>query len=185
MQRFTCDKTLQFEFGAEWQNSVIEFDAADVIQKAQNSLPSTKAVDYLGIHRNKLYFIEVKDFRGEQRRIEQKNKYQTEDALLNVIACKVRDSVACLVGTMQDSRISQIWSPYKQLICQPQTTIKVIFWYEEDKQNRKRRTAGANFLSNQLKKKLKWLTTKVLVVDMQQSPAIDLIVSNVKREQLN
>jgi hypothetical protein len=63
---------LAFEFGERWR--VLKLDEHQYYRKHIGKIDETKAVDFVGIFDDKkLYFIEVKDFRGY--RIENKDRF--------------------------------------------------------------------------------------------------------------
>jgi len=57
------ESRLEFRFEAPWE-PVFQWDRIDAYRKGLARLPSTSAVDFIGLHGSDPYFIEVKNFRG-------------------------------------------------------------------------------------------------------------------------
>lgn len=152
---------LAFDFGDGWE--VLDFDKLPDYRKASLMLPGTKGVDFLGIYGDDLYLIEVKDFRGR--------KIADEENLLLEVAQKMRDTLACILAFYRTSNRDKDWQPYFDLLRKKETRIKVVFWLEKvpahkvirDSYRYERATSEFSILQNTLKRKLKWLTSHVLV----------------------
>jgi hypothetical protein len=137
----------------------------DYLQKIRK-LTGTKAVDFVGLQDGEdgvLYWIEVKEFRGY--RIQNKQRL-SDGELAQEVAEKVRDSLAGVVGAYQTtSAESDVWRPFVRALWR-KAAIRVLLWLEEDNMPRPRgrRDNAAQVLSEEIKKKLKWLTARVFVV---------------------
>jgi len=167
-------------------------------RKHIGKLDGTKAVDFVGLYDNEvLYFIEVKDFRGH--RIENKERLlkgklpscqlvngecQFDKGCLSLpieLAQKVRDSIACIIGSCRTSSEPEVWLPYANCLCHQK--IKVILWLEHDLPDYPllRKKAMASISTKIFKQKLKWLTAKVLVCSSDKQGLPDVKVSNLHR----
>ena len=80
---------LQFSFGESWK--VLKWDGHSAFAGGLGKVQHTKAVDFLGLHIDLPWFIEVKDFRSH--RIENKKRL-TSGELAEEVADKVRDTLA-------------------------------------------------------------------------------------------
>jgi len=168
---------LLFEFSDQWQ--IMKFDDAPGYRNWIGKLQETKAIDFLGIlSANKLYFIEVKDFRGD--RIQNEQRLLSGDLAIEV-AQKVRDSLACIIGAARTPSQAQEWQHYQSFLCNTKTQIFVILWLEYDLPTHsvKRKKVRTSVGSNVLKKELRWLTSHVLVSNMSSQMIPDLTVSNL------
>ena len=128
----------------------------------KDALEDTKAVDFVALcepaeGESHLYWIEVKDYRA-QPRPEQKR-------LAAIVAQKTRDSVAGVVGFFRTSGTPDVWRPFMQALSGKKTVVKVLFWLEERSLAGpvQRRANRAQVQAQEIKRRLKWLTTKVIV----------------------
>lgn len=164
---------IQFEFADEW--AVLKFDEETAYTNWIEKLDETKAIDILGLHENTvLYLIEIKDFRGH--RIQNERRLISGELAIEV-GQKVKDSVACIIGAGRNPSHAEKWSTYKQALCDDRVSLCVILWLEFDPpyHRSKRKKVNASVESNQLKKKLRWLTSRVFVTNVknhQDSPFI-------------
>ena len=135
---------LAFDFDdASWQ--VMRWDAPNpgYVNGIRN-LPKSKAVDLIGIHDQKLFLIEVKDYRYYNR--------QKEDPPPLEFAWKVRDTIAGLVGMYRHGDYEPL-GPFVALLANPNQRVIPILWLED--QDLKRDDALT--LKGQVEKQLKWL----------------------------
>ncbi len=177
MTEFT-EKYLQFTFGPRWE--VAKLDEHPAYRQGIEKLSHTKAVDFLAVlDGHALYFMEVKDFRSY--RIENERRLTTGELTLEW-GHKVRDSVACIVGAYRQSE-ETLWNRCVAILRDKGQEIKVVLWLEYDppRYDRKRQQVQASIDQNILKKKFKWLTNKVLVVNLQNNTLPDLSVENLAR----
>lgn len=167
---------LRFDFGDSW--TVEKYDDHRDYRKKIGKLDGTRAIDFVGVlDERELFLIEVKDLRGF--RIE--NKGRVEQGLLALeVAFKVRDTLSGLVAAHRRSSEPETWEPYVRTLSQPQRRLSVVLWLEEDrpagKVRSQREAAARGTLTQILKKRLRWLTTKVAVVDRDGSHLPDLEV---------
>lgn len=165
MTRFE-EGRLAFAFDDQWNDSVIKFDEHHDYRNMANSLSGTKGVDFLGILGGELYFIEVKDFRGY--RIQNKKRIK-DGGLTTEIGQKIKDTVACIVGSVRVSSTPEIWQDRRDLLMNNKRKIKVVLWIEEDPPRRKNFAVSQNTLKNELKKKLEWLAVRVDVRSLRET----------------
>jgi len=138
------ESKIDFNFNNNWK-PIIQFDkhidykklekigSFKDIDKERNlvSVRGPKAVDFLGILDNKLYFIEVKNFRNY--RIENKDKLEnTGENLMISVAHKVKDSLACIIGgSLNSTNDKELWQKSLKILSD-EKKIKVILWLEMD-----------------------------------------------------
>jgi hypothetical protein len=124
----------------------------------------TKAVDILGVREARLYLIELKDFRGH--RIE--SKQRQIDELPLEIGLKVRDSLAGMIGAAIFA--DEPTSPFVLgLTClgrlvQPRVVALITEDANPAWNHPGKRAAVAHERLQNLKRRLRWLTTKVSVL---------------------
>lgn len=149
------EQNLRFEFADTWQ--LFQLDEHPSYRKGIEKLNGTKAVDFLGLHKNILYFIEIKDFRGY--RIQNKNRL-TNGELAVEFGQKIRDSIACIVGGYRRQSYTDLYRDYFQNL-ESDRDIKLVLWLELDpprnEYDRKRRQPYIQL--NLYKNKLRWLGT--------------------------
>ncbi|WP_437939327.1 hypothetical protein [Sorangium sp. So ce341] len=122
----------------------------------------TKAVDIVGVREGRLYLIEVKDYRGYP--IETKKRQPHE--LPIAIACKVRDTVAGLVGAGRQGAEPWVES-CARLLVERKARVHVIAWIADPDLRAaepiKKREIWQKERSDRLKQRLSWLTRYVTV----------------------
>jgi hypothetical protein len=156
-QRFTFDDR-------HW--TVVKYDDHDDYVKRIAKLPETKGMDFVGLLRQgglTLCWIEAKDFRGY--RIQNKARL-TAGELAVEIAQKVRDSIAGVIGAYRTSGASHVWKPFIDAMRRKDCAIRVVLWLEQDPMpgTLARRKSAAQMLNDELAKRLRWITAKVVVV---------------------
>jgi hypothetical protein len=164
MTAFT-EGNLRFDFDHRW--IVVKYDAdSGDYRKKMDTLEDTKAVDFVALCKRDdgeehLYWIEVKDYRTQRRPDQQR--------LAKIVAQKTRDSVAGVMGFYRTSGTPDIWPPFVQALSRKRTTVKVLFWLEERPLPGppKRRFNRAQVQANEIKRRLKWLTTKIVVASQR------------------
>ncbi|HVK68188.1 MAG TPA: hypothetical protein VM694_27205, partial [Polyangium sp.] len=116
---------IRFLFGESW--TVVEkWDDSRLYREGIHELDGTKAVDIVGVRNGDLYLIEVKDFRGHA--IETKRRQPSELPL--AIGCKVRDTLAGLIGASRQS--GEPWvETCAKLLLDGKRRIYVIAWFED------------------------------------------------------
>ncbi len=160
------ESNLTFNFDDSWKY-VIKFDESIFYQKIMMKyLQESKAVDFVGIKNNSLYFIEVKHQENE-------NTILNLDEKFNKIGQKIRDSLALIIGINCIGKASEEFLEYKKILCCNSPDIRIILWNENDwvqiapSKTRKNSTPN-NRLTNRLKKKLLWLTNSVFINSIEQ-----------------
>jgi hypothetical protein len=154
---------LQFDFDQRW--TVVKYDGpdpGDYRTKLKDTLEDTKAVDFVALCKpadgaEHLFWIEVKDYRAQPR--------PDQKRLATIVAQKTRDSVAGVVGFYRTSSAADVWSPFMQALSRKKTVVKVLFWVEERPLAgpAQRRVIRAQVQAREIKRRLKWLTAKVIV----------------------
>ncbi len=160
-----------------------KYDAHRDYRQRIGKLEGTGAVDFIGIYDEKdLFFIEVKDFRGF--RIQSKGRLERGQLALEV-ARKVRDTIPGLVAAYRRCSEPEVWRPYVSALMRRQKRLYVALWIEEDRPAGKvltrRRVVSRGTLTKTLKQKLRWLTTKVAVLDREQPSLPDLRVAGLRQ----
>ena len=158
-------------FDESWQ--VEKYDEHADYHKLLQQVDGTKAVDFIATRTTGpkvLYLIEVKDFRGY--RTEQKQEL-TSGELASEIVQKVRDTLPGLIGGCRTSSKQDAWRPFASGLLDLQTEIRVIVWLESESRSPYPDDKAKSTLIEQLKRKLRWLTTKVAVLSLKQGPPPD------------
>lgn len=171
--------SIRFEFGSTW--SIVKLDEDVGYRSGIEKVDQTKAVDFAGVNnKDDLFLIEVKDFRGY--RIENKQRLANGELAVE-IAQKVRDSIACIIGCNRMYDTPDTWSKMAKLLANKTRDIRIVIWLEHDlPSNPKLRTkANAAIATDVFKKKLFWLTTKVLVADSNGNILPDVNISNLPK----
>jgi len=157
------ERYLRFSFGESWQ--VEKYDETDGCAKLQKAIDGTKAIDLVAIESTNssvLYLIEIKDFRRFS--IAERQEVQSGDLVFE-IAQKVRDTLPGLIGAWRTSSQSHVWKPYVERLLNPETEIRIVVWLELDPGSPNQNSRSLKTIGNELKKKLRWLTTKIIVVN--------------------
>ena len=158
---------LAFAFDNGWRAE--KYDKHYDFRRKIGKLQSTKAVDFIAFDGAECLFIEVKDFRTH--RID--NKLRLSGPLAQEVALKVRDSIAGIIGATRCSCTPETWAPFAQSIANPKKQLKVILWVEDDTAwNPWVWRQKASVLTNVLRKQLAWLTTRVIVMNLQTSGGV-------------
>ncbi|MEZ5672967.1 MAG: hypothetical protein R3E08_11560 [Thiotrichaceae bacterium] len=172
------ESRLKFNFADTWQ--IFQLDSSNFYRKRLSAqVEETKAVDFVGIHQQVLYFVEVKNFKGH--RIENKGRLEKSE-LSTESAQKVRDSIACIIAANRSSETEK-WQDYKKLLCNPETMLKVIIWLEQDLPKYRRQKARNSTEIKRFKEKLSWLTSQVFVVNQENHRLPDVTVENSSHAQ--
>jgi hypothetical protein len=157
---------LEFIFDdAKWPVQ-IKYDDTPSYRRMNRQLRETKAVDFIvGDAKERLFFIEIKDFRGY--RIENKQRISSGE-LANEVALKVRDSLAGVIGAHRNPSVPDEWKDIVSSLTNRAKDVKVVLWLEEDgDRGSKKGTTDASMVAKVLKEKLGWLTSRVMVVSQR------------------
>lgn len=158
-----AEGSLQFHFDDRW--TALKYDGPDPgdYRAKMDALEDTKAVDFVALYtpvdgNEQLYWIEVKDYRTQRR--------PNQQGLAAVVAQKTRDSIAGVVGFFRTSATPDLWRPFMRALSRKNTVVKVLFWLEERPLPGppQRRINRAHVQAMEIKRRVRWLTTKVAVV---------------------
>lgn len=175
MSRVFTEGKLEFTFDDTW--TVQKWDDEPAYRDGIGRVGSSRAVDFCGIRKGLLFIVEVKDFRGY--RIENKGRLTSEtsakgqiEPLAEEIAIKVRDTIAGMVGARR-CRLTEEhhWKPVLHALGDPTAGLHIVLWLEEDFPRSPLQTST---LQENLRRKLAWLTTKVLVSSHKDLHSIPL-----------
>ncbi len=155
---------LRFNFAASWtESNVKKLDAhAFYRSRVVRALQHTKAVDFAGIYPpGEIYLVEVKDYRvGDGG--------PTVQDLAQAVAEKVHDSVAVAVAAAREYNPpgADCLPEIGRTLPDPNHTLRVILWVEDPTSGVNKQKHELSVLTNVLKKKLRWITSKVLAVGL-------------------
>ena len=164
------ESELRFVFDENQWNIVTQFDGEKDYKKVKDHLKGTKAIDFLGTTDNKIFFFEMKGFRGYQNQTSVKERLaDNAEDLTTEIAQKVRDTLACLLaGARNSTNKSDAWQECCKIITESHKPLIIIAWIEEDTPNetmRKRLKVQNTVRRDKLAKKLSWLTKRVFIMN--------------------
>lgn len=148
---------INFCFQPNW--SVFKYDEHLAHKKVEKFLKPTKAVDFLGVHNNRLYFVEVKNYRNHTDDKSTKEVLQENgEELMRQIAIKVRDTIATSTGAARfTTNDVAFFSQVNQLLLDDNQKLVIIACIELDTVNDKERKAKMGIWQQKLKQKLSWL----------------------------
>lgn len=170
------EDALELEFDDEW-NVVVKWDDTATYRNGIQKLQESKAVDVLAYSRSRglLLMIEIKDFRNH--RIENKPRV-SKGALFEEVGLKVRDTIAGVRGaarTGDDPELQEIARRVASSI-----SLIVILLLEEDPDarvipsvTRKRRKGRQSMMTQELKTRVRWLTSRALVGSRSHSAFVE------------
>jgi len=170
------ESNLTFTFEeTHWE--ILKYDEDPKYIEISNALAGTKAIDFLGFYNNStLIMFEIKGFRGygSQKSVNARLAEGME-VLSTEIAQKVKDTVAAIVGISRNIQTDDtLWEKaVKQIIENKNVTI--VAWIEEDLNSIALKARKKNEMSvraENLKNKLKWLTTSVFVDNIKEQHAV-------------
>lgn len=171
------ESKLRFDFAdADWQN-VLQYDETKTFQNLKNAIEHTKGVDFLGILQGKsLCIFEIKNFRTPEDGGRPKEK-DRKMPLVDEIAQKVRDSIVGIAAGAKNSTNCQADFQAMLPYFMNSKPIQIIFWLEEDdavlKSKFYQKKLGAQ--KNLLKQKLKWLTSRVHILNTKNNRFADVL----------
>lgn len=171
---------INFCFQASW--TVFKYDEHLSHKKVEKFLKPTKAVDFLGIHNDKMYFVEVKNYREHTDDESTQEVLQGNgEELMRRIAIKVRDTIATSTGSARFSTNNKaFFTQVNRLLLDDNKKLTVIACIELDAPNDKERKAQMGIWQQKLKQKLSWLhAAKISVNSVENITDImpDLAVS--------
>lgn len=156
---------INFRFNPDW--TVFKYDENTAHKKVEKCLKPTKAVDFLGIHDNRLYFVEVKNYRkhtndGSTREVLR----DSGEELMRRIAIKVRDTIATSTSSARFSTNDRdFFTQVNQLLLNDEKKVTVIACVEFDASNEMERKVKMSIWQNKLKQKLSWLHASKISVN--------------------
>ena len=156
---------INFCFQPNW--TVFKYDEHLAHKKVEKYLKPTKAVDFLGIHNNKIYFVEVKNYRDhtDDESTQEVLRGKGEE-LMRQIAIKVRDTIATSTGSARSStHDEEFFTQINQLLLDNSKKLTVIACIELDVSNDKERKAQMGIWQQKLKQKLSWLHATTISVN--------------------
>jgi hypothetical protein len=178
----------QFVFGETW-SAVIKYDDHHSYRRGPEKLKgvidgvpqSTRAVDVVAQDRQgRLLLLEAKDFRGH--RIENQKRLSSGELALET-ALKVRDTIAALVGAVQNNRDETAYPDIRYALCGKELpALYIVLWSEDDAQktdDMAKRQLRA--VSDSLKQHLSWMRGARIAVHSSWTPlrSLDIAVSNL------
>lgn len=155
---------------ADW--NLRKWDDSTAYRKGlQKLIEGSKAVDLVGLRRQVVYFIELKDFVGHH--IENKQRLTSPDLPIEV-ASKVRDTVSGLVG--EGREVGTEWTEVSRELV-GRNHLHVILWVFVDKHELKNEVT-MNTLEQELSKRLRWLKKcRVRIATTQDDHALEGITA--------
>lgn len=121
------EQSLRFTFGDAWR--VLSFDDHPDTRKHVGKLSGRKAVDFVGLHREQLYLIEVKDFRGA--RVQNRNRLTT-GGLAEEVSLKAFDTLAGLVLAHRHDGADPLWADAIANLSRGRRRPVVALWLEDE-----------------------------------------------------
>jgi hypothetical protein len=168
---------LTFKFDDTW-NIVIDYDkpgTSDYARYFQND--KVTAVDFVAgktsTDNKQIVFIEVKNMRGHEARIENVEKFKNDaEILTKTIAKNVRDTFyGIIIGCRKTiASNNSEWKKINETLIDESSNIKVIFWLEADLPVIPT-APSLHSINQKLKNKLSKLTSSVLVSNMDNPVA--------------
>ena len=161
------EQDLDFTFDKDWQ-VCSHWDEEVVYSDLKGQVSGSHGVDFVGLRAGMLYLIEVKDYRTfEQETATVEKMADDGDPLADLVAAKVRDTVAGLVGAARAGQ-DPSWATCNRSLVGPK--LWVVLWIEHaaldanSPVGAKRAKVGAavKILPN-LKKRCRWITRHVAV----------------------
>lgn len=158
------EEDLDFTFDADWK-ICSHWDKEAVYSDLKDHVSGSAGVDFVGLRPGALYLIEVKDYRTFEKEGSTREKLADDGRpLADIVAAKVRDTVAGLVGAARMGR-DPAWKAFSESLIGRH--LWVVLWIEHadvDAVLAKRAKVGAavKVLPN-LKKRCRWLTPHVTV----------------------
>lgn len=173
--RTFTESNLTFSFEEEnWE--VLKYDAEPKYTEIKNRLDGTKAIDFLGFHKNTLVMFEVKGFRGygSQKSVNDRLADGME-ILTTEVAQKVKDTVAVIVGISRNiAPGNTIWEKAAKQILHNKN-LMIVAWIEEDLSTlvqRQRKKTEMSIRTEKLKNKLSWLTTNISIDNIKERHSV-------------
>ncbi|HEY8376975.1 MAG TPA: hypothetical protein VIK91_10825 [Nannocystis sp.] len=158
---------LDFAFDATW--SVARHSDTEPVRLAlRDQVPESRGVDLVGVgdSARALFLIEVKDYRTSEGRGSTRRKLADDGrSLAEVVAAKVRDTVAGLIGAARSDRDPD-WTITRRALDE---RVWVVLWIEHAGVERttsvraRRRRIDAGVLEQSIGRRCRWLNARALV----------------------
>lgn len=161
------ESRLEFHFAEDWQ--VIKYDDEAAYRKMTGLMPGMKGIDFLALHDDMLYFIEVKNFRNYPT---EEDTRLSSNALVYQVAQKVRDSLAGMIGAYRNAQDPMRWERFANHAVVRERPVRVVLWLKHHFSTAENKVQQSVLL-NQLKKALAWLTPHVWVADEATNPFLE------------
>lgn len=156
------EEKLAFSFDKGWH--LVRWDKESAFSEGVGVVQGCPALDFCGVRERAVYLIEVKDFRGHRAENKHRLAEISSDSLADELGRKVCATVAGLVGAHRTQHHDEErWKPFAEALLSRRAEVRVILWLEEDVP---RGPDHRMTFSDRLKKKLRWLTPKVLVASL-------------------
>ena len=125
---------LNFHFTSEWSD-IFKFDIHTDYKKIKDLVPNTKGIDFIGVQNNRIYFLEVTDFRAYKSDESVQAQLKNNGANLMIeVGEKIKNSLACiLAATRNSTNDSELWLRITNLIKDSNRQVTIILWIEEDR----------------------------------------------------
>ncbi|MGG1643215.1 DUF6661 family protein [Paenibacillus sp. NRS-1782] len=154
----------------------IKFDETNFYTNRFNTLKGSKGVDFIVLNDETIYLIEVKNFKGHEIENKERLIANTEKSLALEVSHKVRDTISCLAGAYKSG--NEILTPYFTHFTKRSVEVKVILFLEGKFVNQ---PLVFRAMADGMKNRLKWLTTKVFVENVQLSKGRIYTISRLSK----
>lgn len=176
------EEDLDFAFDADWK-LCSHWDQEAVYSDLNEQVPGSKGVDFVGLREGALYLIEVKDYRTFESQSATREKLADAGRpLADIVAAKVRDTVAGLVGAARMGKVPAWRSCMESLVGRD---LWVVLWIEHAGVDAsvpvraKRAKVSAAVLGDSLKGRCRWLTRHVAVCSRSKTIVPGLEVHSI------
>ena len=179
------EEDLVFAFDASWQ-VCSHWDSEPARLALLSQASGSHGVDLVGLREGptgELYLIEVKDYRTSEKQLSTREKLAEDgDPLADIIAGKVRDTVAGLVGAARVDR-DELWRACVKALVERE--VWVVLWIEHAaldavaSTRRNRAKTSAIPILRKLKQRCRWLSAQVMVCSRSQNDVPGLTVRSV------
>jgi hypothetical protein len=177
------EEDLDFDFDADWK-ICSHWDQEPVYGDLKDQVPGSKGVDFVGLRAGALHLIEVKDYRTFEKQSATREKLADDGrSLAEIVAAKVRDTVAGVIGAARTGR-DPAWK-----ICLESLVgrdLWVVLWIEHADMDasspvraKRAKVGAAVTLITSLKKRCRWVTRHVMVCSLRGAPVPGLTVRSI------
>jgi len=176
---------LEFTFDDTWTVILKWDDTPSYKHGLRDQVEGSKAVDFACLRGGDVFLIEAKDYRGSEHDPATKKKLRDggED-LVSAVACKVRDTVAGLVGAARLARDDDA-TALAQALAARRSAVVAVMWIEhaappatvKPKVQALRNKARGGVESDRLQAAVRWLGARALIcsrADANHIPGLDV-----------